>query len=103
MATPYEIPLTAEPQTFQIALAGTTYTLTLVWNQFASNWILDIADNNSVPIVQGIPLVTGTDLLAQYGHLNFGGQLIVQTDHDLNATPTLDNLGSNSHLYFVVS
>lgn len=101
MAT-VEIPLSAEPQTFGIQLAGVQYQLTLIWRDDPQGgWVLDIADANSSPILSGVPLVTGADLLAQYAYLGFGGQLVVQTDHDVDAAPTFGNLGSSSHLYFV--
>ena len=101
MATTYEIPLTAEPQSFQIALGGVVYALTVRWNIPASAWCLDVADANGAPILAGIPLVTGCNLLGQYGYLNFGGALVAQTDHDLMAPPAYGNLGTTGHLYFV--
>jgi len=64
-------------------------------------WVLDIADVSSDPIVQGIPLVTGCDLLAQYAYLGIPGQLVVQTDGSPDTMPTYANLGTNSHLYYV--
>lgn len=100
--TPYEIPLTPGPQSFAISLAGVTYNLRLAWNRAASCWMLDIADEDRQPLVNGIPVITGADLLAQYGHLGFGGALIVQTDHAADAVPTFDNLGVTGRIYFVV-
>lgn len=102
MGTPVEIPLLpSQAQSFQIALASITYTLTLTWDdEPQGGWMMDIGDENNAPILQGVPLVTGADLLAQYTYLGFPGTLIVQTDHDVNAVPTFDNLGVNSHLYF---
>jgi hypothetical protein len=102
MATPFLIPLQPTNQTFQITLAGVVYTLTVRWNDMNGAWTLDIADQNQNPIVSGIPLVTGVDLLAPYGYLNFGGQLIAQTTNETDAVPTLANLGSSGNLYFVV-
>lgn len=91
------------PQTFQVALAGVTYNLTLRWIQHGQFWVLDINDQANNPIVNGIPLITGADLLAAYAYLNFGGQLQVVTDFDFNAPPTSANLGSQAHLYFVTT
>lgn len=103
MSTTYEIPLTPQPQTFNIVLGAVQYALTLVWNTAAQAWLLDIADNTGVPLVNGIPLVTGADLLAQYAYLELGGALYVQTDSNADALPTYSNLGTDSHLYFVVA
>jgi hypothetical protein len=101
--TVYLIPLQATNQTFTISLAGVTYTITIVWNYIINTWILNIGDSSNTPIVSGIPLVTGTDLLRPFPYLNFGGQLIVQTTNDTTAIPTYDNLGTSGNLYFVVT
>lgn len=103
MSTPYEIPLIAAAQQITISLASVTYTLTVKWNDEANVWVLDIADANNNPILTGIPLVTGTDLLGQFAYLNFGGKLIAQTDYNLTLPPSYTDLGSTGHLYFVVT
>ncbi len=64
-------------------------------------WVLDIADVDGNPIAFGLPLVTGHDLLGQYAYLGIAGELVVQSDADIYAPPTFDNLGTESHLYFV--
>ncbi len=99
----YEIPLqTGIPQSFQIQLAGVQYRLTLQYrNDPAGGWVLDIADAVGNDIVTGIPLVTGADLLAQYGYLGFGGRLRVQTSSNPDAVPTFKNLGDDGLLYWV--
>lgn len=99
----YEVPLTPIPQSFGISLDGVPYNLTVKWNTVALCWVLDISDQNDTDILTGIPLVTGADLLAQYAYLNFGGQLTCQTDGDLTAVPTYENLGTDGHLYFTTS
>ena len=102
--TVVEVPLSAQPETFSISLGGIAYQLTVIYRDAAEGgWVLDIADANGTPVVGGIPLVTGCDLLEQYAHLGFTGGLAVQTDHDTFAVPTFANLGSRSHLYFVVT
>lgn len=102
VTTSYEIPLQATPQTLSITLAGVQYNLTVKWNDQNASWVVDMADINNDPIVSGIPLVTGEDLLGQLGYLELGGSLYAQTDNDTNAVPTFDNLGTQGHLYFVV-
>lgn len=98
----YEIPLSPAPQRFAIALAGTSYRLTVQYRDAAmAGWILDIADINDNPILAGIPLVTGTDLLGQYATLGFGGSLFVGTDGDPDAVPTFGDLGQTAHVYFL--
>lgn len=103
MATVYEIPLSPSPQTFTVSLGGKSYQLTVQWRDAVEGgWALDIADSAGKPLVQGIPLVTGANLLDQFAYLGIAGQLRVQTDNDPDAVPAFDNLGNTSHLYFVV-
>jgi hypothetical protein len=101
----YTIPLTNTPQTFQIELAGITYTLTVKWNDMGQSWMLDIADSNNNYIVSGIPLVTGNDLLSGLAYLGIGGSLYVLTNSGSYpaAVPTLDNLGTDVQLCFYTS
>ncbi len=103
MATVYEVPLSPQAQDFTINLGGVTYKVRLMWREAAAGgWFLDFADATGKAVLEGVPLVTGADLLAQYAHLGFTGSLVVQTDHDPDAIPTFANLGDLSHLYFVV-
>lgn len=97
----YEIPLIAANQSFRVTLIGVTYAMKVRWSAPSACWVLDIADTNDVPIITGIPIVTGADLLEPYKTLGIGGQLIAQTDYDTDAVPTFDNLGSLGRLYFV--
>ncbi|WP_425347518.1 phage baseplate plug family protein, partial [Serratia fonticola] len=53
-----EIPLTPTPQQFAIQLAGVQYQMTLIWRD-AAGWVLDIANNDKTPLIQGVPLVAG--------------------------------------------
>lgn len=99
----FEIPLSAQPQTFQISLAGVTYGMTVTWCDPGQNWTIALYDANGNLRVAPLPLVTGADLLAQYGYLGIGGQLIAQTDNNPAAPPTFANLGTTGHLYFVTS
>lgn len=98
----YRIPLTATPQTFTVTLAGTEYQLTVRWNDAdEGGWVLDIdLPDDAGQIVDGIPLVTGCDLLAPYEYLGIGGALAVWSD-DSDAAPTEDNLGDGVDIYFV--
>jgi hypothetical protein len=102
MASTYEIPLSPNAQTLAVKLAGTTYQLTVLWRDDPSGgWILDLADNAGNPVISGMALVTGADLLAQYAHLELGFALYVQSDNDPTAPPTYADLGVSAHLYAV--
>jgi len=96
-----EIPLSGKSQSFQVVILNVSYVFTLIWRDAAAEWVLDIADASGIPLVQGLPLVTGCDLLGQYAYLGLGFQLCVATDGDPDAVPTYDNLGTQSHLYVV--
>jgi len=101
MTTEYEIPLTPRPQTLSILFPnGLLYNLRLIY-LFTPNdcWELDIADSLSEPLVQGIPLITGADLLSAYAYLGFGCSMYCKTDGAPDTPPAFANLGIGSHLY----
>lgn len=98
----YLIPLASTPQAFTISLNGITYQFTVRWNWFAAAWIIDIADSSGNPILSGVPMVTGDDLLEQFDHLNIGVQLVAQTNNDVFAVPTFTNLGKQGNLYAII-
>lgn len=100
----YRIPLTSVPQTLEVRLAGVDYVLTVRWNSAPeAGWTLDIdLPEDAGNVLAGVPLVTGVDLLAPYGHLAVGGALVVWSDsHDL--PPSSDDLGDGVDLLFVVA
>jgi len=102
MSTFYSIPLAGIPEKFKITLGGVDYHLTFTYqNTQDGGWYLNIADSLNNPIVNGIPLVTGVNLLAKYPHLGFAGRLWVQTDHAPDSVPTFKNLGTEANLYWV--
>jgi hypothetical protein len=101
--TIFQVPLQAAPQVFPINIAGNSYTFTLQYrNTPMGGWILDIGDANDVPFLQGIPLVTGANLLAQFSYINFGFGLFVSTLSDADAVPTFTNLGTDGNLYVCI-
>ncbi|MGU2444441.1 phage baseplate plug family protein [Burkholderia cenocepacia] len=101
MTTFYEIPLTPDPQTFTVTLSRIIYRLTVQYRAAGgTGWILDIADAGGNPLVNGIPLVTGVDLLGQYAYLGFGGRLWVQGSGNPDNVPTFDDLGVGSHVFW---
>lgn len=95
-----EIPTKPSPQQFTIALAGTRYQLRLLWRD--GGWVLDILSDAGEPILCGVAVVTGVDLLEPYPDLGLGGALYAGTMGDIDAPPTFENLGSNGKLFFGV-
>jgi hypothetical protein len=101
MTTYFEIPLSPDPQTFVIALGGIEYRLRLTYQDAdGGGWVIDLSDNQGGALVQGIPLVTGADLLEQYQYLGIGGALYVQGSPDPDSVPTFENLGNDSILFW---
>jgi predicted Zn-dependent protease with MMP-like domain len=112
MATYFTVPLQPNPQQFTIQLSGVTYTITLNYRQVPAwvgiepaigGWVMDIGDSNNNPIIQGIPLVTGANLLGKYTYLGFVGTLWVQTLNDPDAVPTYKNLGTDGLVFYVTN
>jgi hypothetical protein len=96
------IQFTPASQRFLLTLGGVEYTMRLRWIAAVEGiWVLDIEQPDGTAMVNGIPLVTGSDLLAQYRHLELGAQLIVASAGDVDALPTFEGLGSVSQLYMV--
>lgn len=96
-----EIPLQPAAASFAIDLSGAGYRMALHWCAPAACWMLDIADADGAPVVLGVPLVTGADLLAQYDYLGIRGALEVQSDSDTDKVPDFASLGGDGHLYFL--
>lgn len=100
MATDYIIPIAPQTaQNFLIQINGTTYGFNFYFDTAPfAGWVLDISDSNWTPLVQGIPLVTGSDLLAQYGYLLFGFKLFCYTAGSPWLPPTWQNFGQTAKL-----
>ncbi|MDR8026974.1 hypothetical protein KPA93_27545 [Burkholderia cenocepacia] len=101
--TTFEVPLSSDGQTFKVSLDGAIYQLTVQWRNAIGQWLLDIADANGDPLVNGIPLVTGCNLVEQYRYLGFNGGLWVQGADDPDDLPGYADLGSSSHLFWVTT
>ena len=99
----FQIPFAPLPQKFSIELGGVPYYLTNRWNPSpeGGGWFIDINDADDVPLLMNLPLVTGADLFEQFEHLGLPGSLIVFTDGNESAVPTLDNLGAESNVWLV--
>lgn len=101
--TIFLLPLVNVPQSFNITLGANSYIMECKWNDAPDGgWIIGFADQlTGVEIVNNIPLICGVDLLAGLQYLGFNGNLVVYTDGDATAVPTLDNLGIDCQLYYI--
>jgi hypothetical protein len=97
----FPLPVSATAQSFFVQLVNVTYKITLRWNTVAVCWVMDLADSEEVPLVQGIPIVTGTDLLAPYRYLGIGGGMVALTEGNPDAVPTFENLGAGGDVFFI--
>lgn len=122
MANWFLIPINSPPQTFVIQLGSINYQMTIQYRNTLTGaaapggWILDLSNQAGNPIIQGVPLITGTNLLEQFDYLGIGGDidilgatidfdggLWVSTNGNPDAVPTYTNLGTQCNLYWVPS
>lgn len=104
MVTFQEIPLRQGPQAFALGLNGTTYSFRLVYaNTAGGGWLMDIGDAAGVPIICGIPLTTGLNLLGQYAYLGLRFGLYVKVDGMGDAAPSYEDIGNSAKLYVVTT
>jgi hypothetical protein len=101
-STAYLVPLVAQNQNFDISLGGTTYHFRVYWSNASNAWVIDIQDSQQNDLITGIPLVTGCDLLEQYGYVGINGALVVQSTTDPDEVPTQTSLGSTGNLFFLI-
>lgn len=97
----FEIPTQPQNQQFTVSLGGTTYTMRLKWNAANQSWVMDLMDSQQNPILSGVPVVTGADLLAQFKYLGIAGAVVAQSDYDADEVPNYASLGSTGHLYYL--
>lgn len=97
--TTYEIPLKPENQRLTVLIGETNYNLRVMWCAASETWVLDISDSNDVPILHGVNLVSGADLLSQHEHLGIGVKMFCGSDGDLLRPPGAADLGITSHLW----
>ena len=99
----FRIPLTSTNQIFDIHLGGIHYSLELRWNAENMTWVLDISDYDTrSPLVMGIHIVTGCDLLETYKYLGFQGALVAHVEGS-DESPDYFNLGGDGNLYFITN
>lgn len=91
-----EIPMSGKNQKFKIRLGVKLYSLKFVYRR--DRWYLDIADAVDKPLINGLPLVHGVDLLNQYKHLIKGALITVNSIPD--ESQSFSDLGSNIKLYW---
>jgi hypothetical protein len=84
------VPFTSDQfRTFNCALNGVAYDFSTNYNDRNGVWSFDMADHaTGAPIISGVPILIGCDLLAPYG-LGIGSMFAV----DLAAAPAAASIG----------
>ncbi|MBX4259730.1 hypothetical protein KTC96_24710 (plasmid) [Clostridium estertheticum] len=97
----YIVPLTPSPnQSFTCIIPidskSITFNFFLRYNTQAECWIMQLSDSKQTIIIDSIPLLCGTNLLAQYSYMKIGSAYIVKVDTTLASDKPDDiNLGTN--------
>jgi len=100
MAT-FEFPLSPMAQKMTITLGEIEYQMRFAWaDSPEGGWFIDIATSTGAPLVAGLPLTAGENVLQQFDYLGFAGTITVATDNDTLVEPTFENLGTNGKAYF---
>lgn len=92
----YEIPLNNGNQKFNIRLGGVQYKFQLIYR--VKSWYLDIFDTAETPLIAGLPLVMGDNLLIQHQHIIKGSLYVLNTNEDENQS--FSDLGTLIKLYW---
>lgn len=86
-------------QTTKVTIDGIIYNVNVIWRQ--DTYILDLYDVNNNPVVTGIPLITGADLMGQLKYLSIPGYWVIANADGSDTPPTYNNLGVSSFLLFI--
>jgi len=93
------IPVTNEPSSrFNISLEDGDFDVRLNFNGTTATWSMDLS-NNGVPIISGLTLVTGTDIVRGY-NLNIGSWVMIDLTNS-GIDPDINNLGVQLILYYI--
>ena len=86
---------------FQTDLDGTTYSFKFRYNSRSDRWIFDILTANEIPIISGVPVLTGTSLLKRFeSDLLPEGDLFVLNKEDESASPGRNDLQENAFILY---
>ena len=93
-------------QTYSVTIPGEnrniTFIVTQSWNAQANYWVMGIYDKTVAPIVLGIPMLCGHDLLGQYAYLDIGSLYVENIGDPSIEEPDSENIGQNFELRWVL-
>ncbi len=100
--TIFEFPLSPNAQQMTVPIGGSELTFRFAWADSPDGgWFVDISRLDGTPLVRGLPLTAGENVLQKFDYLGIGGAIYVQTDADPLIEPTYDNLGLNGRVLLV--
>lgn len=102
----YEIPITPlQNQSFSIAFhVNAFYWLRLYWVEAPeAGWTLDIGYSEIEPLVCGIPVLPGRNLLDDYPELHLALILFIDTPGNQKKPPAFEDMGVLTKLYYALA
>lgn len=89
--------------TFRVGLSGVQYTFTVRYDSRMDRWILDLADAQGSPVIIGVPLLIGLNLLGRFtGQTNVPIGKFYATDNTSQSTqPTRYSFGITHTLWYL--
>lgn len=98
----FRIPLSNAPsQEFSITLSGALYFINIRLNYRMQTWTLNLYDSDRQPLLYGIALVPGVDVLTPYNITNLGLLFAINLESPLEEIPTDDNFSDYGGLFYV--
>jgi hypothetical protein len=76
-----------------VSLEGSTYRLTVKWNETTAKWYMDIKSVVGSVDIKGIALLTGIELLSPYGYALKFGNLRIVDNSEANEDPLYEGMG----------
>lgn len=86
---------------FRISLDGVFFTLAFRFNFRMNRWFMDVKDGENVPLINGVPLLQGTDLIERFKAVTLpAGHFLMLNLEDETIEAGADDLGANSLLLY---
>jgi len=99
----FQFPLSSDRENYKflIQLDGQRFTLFLKFNYRLALWIMHVMDANETPIVQGVPLLVGINLLFRFKQETLPlGDLFVVNLEDGTTEPDKNNIGKTTLMIY---
>lgn len=101
-----EIPLTSEFANFQFQtiLELQVYGFEMSWNQRYERWSMTLLTSNDVPLVEGVPVMSGPVVLEQYVYEGMPpGKIVFVDTSGEDIDPGRNDLGDRVRMFYITS